>query len=226
VHDNGRVHRTISPGRWTVVVPFKASAHGKSRIAVDPRLRSALALAMALDTVAAATAADGVREVLVVGEDHADCVALARIPGVRVLLTRRSGLNQAIDDGLRSLAGRSDGPVAVLPGDLPSLSHDELDAALTAAMPHSLAVVADRQGTGTTLLAASSIEFLQPRYGAGSLGRHRGAGAVLLDLPVESGLRRDVDHVADLRGVTGSRTVAVLSEAGWAPPLCAARPAN
>jgi 2-phospho-L-lactate/phosphoenolpyruvate guanylyltransferase len=87
-------------------------------------------------------------------------------------------------------------------------------------------VVADRQGTGTTLLAASSREFLQPRYGAGSLGRHRAAGAVLLDLPVESGLRRDVDHVADLLGVTGPRTVEVLSEAGWAPPLCNSRPAG
>jgi hypothetical protein len=58
------------------------------------------------------------------------------------------------------------------------------------------------------------------------LRRHLADGAVLLDLPVESGLRRDVDRVDDLQGVTGSRTLAVLESAGRGPVLCQARPAG
>ena len=87
-------------------------------------------------------------------------------------------------------------------------------------------MVADRQGTGTTLLAASHSGQLRPQYGRDSLRRHVAAGAVLLDLPVASGLRRDVDRIGDLFGMTGSRTLAVLEAAGWGPGLCQARPAG
>ena len=212
-------------------MPLKSSVRGKSRIEVDPALRRRLVLAMAFDTVSAA-AADGVRAVLVVLDDPADGDELAEIGGVRILRTRAADLNTAIGDGLAVVAGESASqqnspddarPVAVLPADLPSLTPLELAGALQAAAAHHLAVVADRQGTGTTLLAASSIRWLQPRYGGGSLDRHVNAGAVPLDLSVESGLRRDVDQADDLVGVTGPRTIAVLQQAGWVPDLCAAR---
>jgi 2-phospho-L-lactate guanylyltransferase len=225
------VHSTLSPVRWAVVVPLKASARGKSRIDVDPVLRRRLARAMAVDTATAASAAAGVGAVLVVVEDPADAEQLDAISGLRVHLTRTRELNGAIADGLAALPGGFTGPVAVLPGDLPSLTADELAGALAAARPHLLAVVADRQGTGTTLLTAASRVALRPQYGAGSLRRHLAAGAVPIELPVDSGLRRDVDIAADLRGVTGPSTAAVLAEtccgsgAGW-PGLCAARPAG
>jgi 2-phospho-L-lactate guanylyltransferase len=218
------VHPTTPPDRWTIVVPLKGSARGKSRIDVDPALRRRLAVAMALDTVAAASDTALVARVLVVVEDRIDGDRLSEIPGVQTLLTRRSGLNEAIEEGLRSLV--VDGPVAALPGDLPSLTPAELGAALAAASVHRLAVVADRQGTGTTLLTGSSAAVLRPRYGSGSLARHVDGGAVLLELPVGSGLRRDVDQLADLAGVTGSRSLAVLTENGSAAPLCAAREAG
>lgn len=205
---------------WTLLVPLKSSVRGKSRIDVDPELRGRLAFAMAADTIAAASTAPGVR-LLVVAEDAADRDRLARLHGVRIQLTATTGLNEAIRDGL---AGVADGPVAVLPGDLPSLTADELGAALAAATAHRSAVVADRQGTGTTLLTATAAGRLRPHYGGDSLRRHVLGGAVLLDLPVESGLRRDVDQIGDLMGVTGSRTLAVLDDAGWGTRLCDARP--
>jgi len=160
-------------------VPLKASDRGKSRIEVDPVLRRQLVLAMALDTVAAAAAADGVLQVVVVVDEPADADQLTRFPGVRVVRTHASELNHAIVDGARAMVGDADGqrrsgPVAVLPGDLPSLLPGELAAALSAAALHSRAVVADKQGTGTTLLAASDVSLLRPRYGSGSLGRHLG----------------------------------------------------
>ena len=178
---------------------------------------------MAADTIAAATAAPGVRLVLVVAEDEADGDRLAQLPGVHIQVTTTAGLNEAIRDGL---AGIADGPVAVLPGDLPSLTADELGDALGAARAHRTAVVADRQGTGTTLLTATAPGRLRPHYGPDSLRRHVAGGAVLLNLPIESGLRRDVDQVSDLAGVTGQRTLAVLDAAGRGARLCDARPAG
>ena len=49
---------------------------------------------------------------------------------------------------------------------------------------------------------------------------------MLIELPVASGLRRDVDQLADLAGVTGSRSLKVLAENSLAAPLCAAREAG
>lgn len=219
------------------MLPLKASDRGKSRLRVDPALRQRLMMAMAMDTAEAAAAAAAVAEVLVIVEDDSDGREFDQLPGVRVVVTQTRALNDAIRDGLAGLVGtrstaaaprpggaRGDagsGPVATLPGDLPSLTSEELDAALAACLPHRLAVVADRQGTGTTLLAAASTAALEPHYGPGSLRRHLAAGAVPIELPADSGLRRDVDVADDLDSVRGRRTVEVLD--GAVEALCQAR---
>jgi len=217
------VQLITSRDRWTVIVPLKASSRGKSRIEVDPTLRRRLALVMAMDTVAAASAAAGVAGVVVVAEDRADGERLSEIAGVRIQATRTADLNSAIRDGLISLGRGFAGPVAVLPGDLPSLTATELDTALAAARRHRLAVVGDRQGTGTTLLTSASHAALRPQYGSCSLRLHVAAGAVPLEVPIESGLRRDVDRAADLADQTGPRTAALLAASGCGFALCAAR---
>lgn len=206
---NGRVQLTTPVRQWTVLVPLKSTARGKSRLAARPALRRALARAMALDTVEAAAAAAGVDTVLVLANDRSDAQLFVGIPGVRPVLTRADGLNDAILDGCRFLRH---GRVVVLPADLPSLRADELGDALISAQPLPLAVVADRHGSGSTLLAATSVRDLLPRYGPGSFERHVAAGAVPLELPLSSGLRRDVDVNSDLAGVTGWRTLALLAE--------------
>lgn len=214
----------VVPPRWTLIVPLKSTARGKSRIDVEPTLRPRLAMAMALDTVAAAAAAESVDLVLVVVESRADGDEFAALPGVQALLTRAAGLNEAVDAGISALPAGFAGPLAVLPADLPSLTAAELTGALTAAARRRRSVVADRQGTGTTLLTALSAAALRPQYGAGSLARHVSAGAVPLELPVESGLRRDVDEAADLIGVSGPRTLALLGPdrtPAWTEKICA-----
>jgi 2-phospho-L-lactate guanylyltransferase len=94
-----------------------------------------------------------------------------------------------------------------------------LTDALTLAAAHPRSVVADRAGTGTTMLAAQSSALLDPRYGADSFIAHVAGGAVPLDLPGRSGLRRDVDRVDNLRSVTGPRTRAVLTLLAWPPSV-------
>ncbi len=196
---------------WTVIVPVKASARAKSRIRLDPAMRRTLALIMAEDTVSAIVGAAPVGRTLVVLEDARDGAMLARVPGVDLFVTHTDELNAAIRDGLGALGPEPAGPVAVVPADLPSLTAAELAEALNLAAAHPRSVVADRAGTGTTLLAARSADLLDPRYGAGSFAAHVAGGAVPLALPSRSGLRRDVDRVDNLRSVTGPRTRAVLT---------------
>jgi 2-phospho-L-lactate guanylyltransferase len=202
---------------WTVIVPVKSSARAKSRIRLEPVLRRTVAMIMAEDTVASVAAAPPVGRTLVVVEDPRDGASLAAVTGVELFVTHTDELNAAILDGLAALGPGAAGPVAVLPADLPSLTPGELSDALALAARHPLAVVADRAGTGTTLLAARTADLLRPAYGEGSFRRHLAAGAVALDIPMRSGLRRDVDRVEGLRSVTGPRTRAILKLVTWPP---------
>ena len=199
-------------GRWVVVVPVKDAAAGKTRLsgALDDRSRTALARAMALDTIAAAAACEAVGVVVVVTSD--DVVAAeaasgrtrADVAAIRVIpepshAGARSGLDAAAAAGVagaRTLAPAS--PVAVLLGDLPALQPDDLGSALVAAEEHARAVVTDAPGTGTTLLTLSAAAPFSSRFGAGSAAAHVALGYVPLDIADTSTLRRDIDLPADL----------------------------
>lgn len=208
---------------WTLIVPVKSTSRGKSRIDVDPQLRQRIARALALDTVAAAAAAAAVTQVVVVADEQADGAELATIAGVRVQLTATRSLNAAIADGV----GGASGMVAVLPADLPGVTAAELDAVLQQAASmlvdddrHSMAVIADRQGVGTTLLAALEPAELRPHYGPQSFRRHQDAGARALDVAADSWIRRDIDTLADLATITTGRTGELAAQALGLRPSC------
>ena len=189
---------------WTLIVPVKGTPQAKSRLG-DQRV--GLALAIALDTVGAARAANGVRELLVVttGAVAASFEAL----GARVVLDSDGGLAAAIDAGL-ALADGGIGS-AVLLGDVPALRPEELASALAAAAGHPLSFVADAEGTGTVLVAAGPGHPHRLAFGPGSAAAHRGNGYVELvgDWP---GLRRDVDLPEHLHALElGPRTAAYLA---------------
>lgn len=192
--------------RVGIVIPVRGGDRGKSRLELEPDRRAALAAAFALDTVAAARAASLVAELIVVGE------LPEPVDGVRVIADPGEGLLAAVRAGLAALGAV--GPTAVLLGDLPALAPAELDDALAAAAPHDRAFVPDAEGSGTALIVARDGLPHAAAFGPDSAARHRAAGYVELSLPVESGLRRDVDTVAQLRAAAslalGPRTRALL----------------
>jgi 2-phospho-L-lactate guanylyltransferase len=100
-----------------------------------------------------------------------------------------------------------------LAADLPAVRPGELDRGLRAAAGWPEAFVPDAAGTGTTLYTARPGVAFRPRFGPGSAGRYRSAGAAELLLPDAPGLRRDVDTPDDLRGAAalglGPRTAAL-----------------
>lgn len=196
---------------WTLLIPVKATSRGKSRLDVPDELRPALALAMALDTVSAAARCG---RVLALVEDEADGQALAQIAGVSVHRSAVTGLNETIRDGIKAASGGAVSELteflAVLPGDLPGLDTTELAGALRLCEQHRFSVVGDHLGVGTTLLAATEVGALRPRYGTDSFRLHQEAGAFPLDLPTRSTLRWDVDTLDDLLVAAGPRTSVAL----------------
>ncbi|MFB9308284.1 2-phospho-L-lactate guanylyltransferase [Agromyces hippuratus] len=181
---------------WTVVIPVKAPAGAKTRLAaaVSPAEREALARAFALDTIAAALAARTVARVIVVGDDPSLAGAAEFLPEPA---DAPRGLTRAIAHAIAHARVGDDEadlrPVAVLLGDLPALAPEQLDAALESASRHPLAFVRDADGTGTTLATASAGIVLAPHFGADSAARHAAAGFV--ELAASTGLRRDVDTI-------------------------------
>jgi 2-phospho-L-lactate guanylyltransferase len=204
---------------WAIIVPVKRLAVAKSRLLVAPELRAELALAMALDSVAAALACPVVTTVVAVNDD-ADVGARLRALGATVVRDEPdAGLNSALEHGAaaaRVVAGGS--AVAALSADLPALRPAELAVILDAAAPDAdagRAVVADAAGTGTTLLTAGPGAALRPAFGGDSRAAHVASGARDLTAVAGQSLRRDVDTVADLRAAhalgCGPATTEVLA---------------
>jgi 2-phospho-L-lactate guanylyltransferase len=207
------------PGEWAVIIPVKPAAVGKSRLALATVDRVTLARAIALDTIAAAAACDAVAQVYVVTDDGG-LVALAfDIPGLRFVpeddgTGRARGIDSAVAIGAEA-AGQGM-PRAALLGDLPALRPDDLATALNAAAAVDRAVVADAEGTGTTLVTAQRGIPLSTSFGDGSYARHVQLGCVPLGVDGTSTLRRDVDTAAQLAAAgalgLGPRTAALLAD--------------
>jgi 2-phospho-L-lactate guanylyltransferase len=206
---------------WSVVLPVKRLAAGKSRLrgAVPGVPHERLALALVLDTAAAALATPAVERVVAVTDDPEAASALAALGALTVPDRPDAGLNAAFAHGAALLAGQ---PVAALAGDLPALRPEELAAALAAAHsaglgagdgPAARCFAADVAGTGTVLLTARAGSDLDPRFGPGSAAAHAASGARPLS-GAWPGLRRDVDTAADLAAAAalgvGAHTAALL----------------
>jgi 2-phospho-L-lactate guanylyltransferase len=201
-----------------VVLAVKDLVQAKTRLAeaVPTEQRAALVLAMLTDTLGVALRSPEVTAAHVVTRDPA-VAAAARSCGAAVLADPESeGLNHALEHAAAILSGQR---VVALQPDLPALRTGELTAALASARSRAeRCFVADRQGTGTTLL--TGIDGTNPPlFGGASAARHQGSGAERL-AGLWPGLRCDVDTVADLAAAlqlgVGAATGAVIDRWGTA----------
>lgn len=196
------------------MVPVKPSEEAKTRLGAGLEI----AAAIALDTVAAIAATPEVGRVVVVTADEGVAWELRGVDGVQVVVEPEpQGIAAAVSLGLDTLEETEDR--AVLLGDLPALTPDDLVAALALAARVDRGFVPDREGGGTTAVTAIGGTELLHRFGQGSAARHAALGLVRLGVPKESTLRRDVDTpeqlaAAELLGL-GPHTSAALR--GQAP---------
>lgn len=193
---------------WVVLVPLKPPAVGKSRLRLPGVDHEEVARAIGQDTLEAVFRCEAVREVVVVSADSGWHLGTR---GRFVAERAPQGIDAAIELGdspaLRKL------PRAVVVGDLAGLRPAELSEALNAAARVQRAVVADRDGTGTTMVTALPGLKLVHRFGPQSLSRHVAAGSVELQVPIDSSLRLDIDTVADLPQEFGPHLGRVLNAA-------------
>lgn len=201
--------------RWAIVVPVKRLAVAKTRLADVADVRADLALAMALDTVAAARGCPVVELVVVVTDEPSAAEAVTRMGALVVADVPDAGLNPALRHGALAADETAAGcAVAALSSDLPALQAANLDGVLRAAAAHPSCVVADADGTGTTLLTAQAAAAFAPRFGGGSRHAHMVGGAHDLTALATASLRRDVDTIDDLRAAVelgvGPATAAAL----------------
>lgn len=179
--------------RFALLVPVKDGRGAKTRLGpVGEDRRAALMAAFVRDAVAAALGSALV-DVHLVG-DPAALREIADDLGVPVLPDEGDGdLNRALRRAAARVQ-REDRGVAVMLADLPCLRTSDLETALR---HPGRAFVADAGGTGTTLLLAPPGVDLDPRFGAGSAGRHASSGATPIPGELTS-LRLDVDTTDDL----------------------------
>jgi 2-phospho-L-lactate guanylyltransferase len=202
---------------WVVVLPVKRLAIAKTRLSTFAGARRPdLALAFALDTAAAALATPEVVGLVVVTDDERAGPDLAALGAVVVPDEPDAGINPALLHGAQ--VARTRWPragVAALSSDLPALRPAELGSALRLAQPLPVAFVADAEGTGTTVLAATDPAAFVPRFGHRSRAAHRAAGVAELDGPGLSSVRRDVDTAVDVHDAVrlglGPRSAALVA---------------
>jgi 2-phospho-L-lactate guanylyltransferase len=201
---------------WGVVLPVKRLGSAKSRLSTRPAAqRRALALAFALDVVAACAATSPA--VLLVVTDDAEVGGAAADLGASVLADEPgSGLVPAFLLGAEEVARAApEAHLALLVADLPALRAVDLTTAFAHAAQHERAFVADVAGTGTTLLTARPGVAPGPRFGSRSRAAHARSGAVELRDTGLVRLRCDVDTEVDLWHATtlglGPHTAAALA---------------
>lgn len=198
-------------GGWSIVIPVKRLDRAKTRLRLAPGLRAELALAMAIDTVAAALACAVVNEVVAVTDDPQATAALSAL-GARVVADHPdAGLNPALRHGA-SLAREP--RIGFVSSDLPALTADDLSAVLRATAGHRSAFVADTSGEGTTMLLIRENSHVEPRFGAASRSAHEAAGSLDITAVAPVRARRDVDTLEDLQAAAalsvGAATAALL----------------
>jgi 2-phospho-L-lactate guanylyltransferase len=184
-----------------VVLPVKPLSAAKSRLRAGYGPGTdALALAMALDVIAAASAAGPVGAVAIVTSDDVVAEAAAELGARTVPDAPAQGLNAALRWAAgQLLAEQPDRALIVQPADCPAVTPDDfagLAGELTQAGPRLF--VSDRAGTGTTALAAPPGVPLEPRYGPTSRADHLASGARELSGRRWARVRADVDTPSDL----------------------------
>jgi 2-phospho-L-lactate/phosphoenolpyruvate guanylyltransferase len=182
---------------WHVIVPLKGWHAAKSRIALSGAVRARLAQAMVADTLAALDSCDAVSLVTVLAADRTLVGSPVLAPADEVVVQPLSA--PTLNAGLHWFAhsqNDSRTPLAVVVADLPAARAASLTAVLAAARSHPSAMVADRGGSGTTVLTAIPADALEPHFGTGSALAHQRDGAVAL--PSGTDLACDVDTLDDL----------------------------
>jgi 2-phospho-L-lactate/phosphoenolpyruvate guanylyltransferase len=185
-----------------IIVPHRGLERAKTRLAgvLDPLERAALAERLLRHVLEAAVATG--HQVVVISPD-ASLERVVESVGARLVVQRGMGLNaglgQARDEAVRDGAQ----VLAVLHGDLPDLTPDDITALISAvrAPGPEVGLAPDAAGSGTNGLALLPPEAMDFHFGRDSLASHQAAAeqsGARMTVIRRPGLAFDVDTPQDL----------------------------
>jgi len=158
-----------------VLIPVKALAHGKSRLAgtLNSSTRMALNAVFLRRALAAAAVFPGVDRTLVV-TDCADVRAVTLRAGATTIVQRgRAGLDAAVGEGLLELQRLGARRTIVLMGDVPLVRGSDLAAVTDAMRDREVLLCPNHDGAGTNAVAMLAAAPIPLAFGGASLARLR-----------------------------------------------------
>jgi 2-phospho-L-lactate guanylyltransferase len=188
-----------------LAVPVKSPQASKTRLVpvLSTAERATLTIALLEDVLDACLDQEG-WETWVISSDR-DIRQVARSRQARAVTERGSTLLQAIRQ-VEEDAGGKTRELAVVLGDLPYLTAQELAAAL--ATQGSVVAAPAASDGGTNLLLRRPPSIIRARFGPASFAKHRWAarraGVPMSEIRGE-GLERDLDRPEDLARLIASR---------------------
>jgi 2-phospho-L-lactate guanylyltransferase len=184
-----------------VAIPVRSFEGAKSRLGavLDAEERRELVELLLVRTIAAALAADGVTEVLVVSPDP-EVLRLAESAGARPVEQRSRGLNPALQEAREATTASR---LLIVPADIPGVDPAALERVLAAgdaAGRPSVVLVPDRHGRGTNALLLDPPDVIDPAFGGDSRAGHAwlASSADAGYAEVTDALDLDVDTPEDL----------------------------
>ncbi len=196
---------------WAVI-PAKDLGQAKSRLApvLTPLEREHLMLGLLRGPMAALAAAPSLAGWFVVSPDPR-LLALGQKAGARPLHEHVHDLNGALREARDAAMAQGADSLLIVPGDLPLVSADAIEALLAAALhlPRGVVLAPARDGRGTNALLVSPPDALEFTFGPDSALRHaeaaRAAGLPLLlheaaEFALDLDTPDDLDAVARLQG--------------------------
>lgn len=192
-----------TPIRIAAIVPVATFEDAKSRLGrtLDAEERQDLTERLLAQTVQAALAVPRLDDVLVVSPDRNVLLRAAEL-GARTLRQRSRGLNAGLDEARADVVAGGADALVVLPIDLAFVSAEAITDVLEPldTAERVVALVTDRQATGTNALALRPPEVIGFSFGPGSHAAHRdaadAAGSLLVE--IDGPLAVDIDTPADL----------------------------
>lgn len=188
------------------LVPLKDLVTAKTRLSglLCPSERRALAQAMVEDVLHTLASHPKLTRVTLVSDD----------PGANLLACKYDiesldesalgcrGLNPVLESACERVMVDEQGPLLVLHGDIPTLSHGDIDAVLAQQSQWGgLVIGCDRHGLGTNLLAFSRLSKPQFSFGPGSCLLHEQSAVrsgIKVSIVHRAGIALDIDQPEDI----------------------------
>ncbi len=181
------------------LVPMKDMGKAKQRLSpiLSDAERRDLVTAMLRDVLIALRTARNIERVVIVAHDRGYLEFEAEVIEEAV----NNGYNEAIGFALTQPAFADADAILIVPGDVPAVTADEIDALSAPATAPTIRIAAARDGDGTNGLAIAPPDLMQTAFGIGSFERHKkaaettGAGIEIIAGP---GIAFDIDTPEDL----------------------------